>query len=426
MVNKSFRFSALMLSILAYNSALKAAEYKFHGILDVRASVTDSLEKSYLSAGQGKFGTNDGKGLSLAQAGSELSVHWDNGLSAHGVINAYINGESGHNNVIGFTEGYLKYRTIPNSAGYRLQVKAGIFYPEISLENNAYAWASKYTLNSSTLNTWLGEEVRVLGSEFKVTRLGRINNNKFDLSLSTSLFVNNDPAGALLSWHGWTMSSRQTLWTEKQEIPWFPAREPEGDLAGQASHSDPFLELDNKVGYHVRGEWKLHNKGAISAGYYDNRAIPFIVEDGQYGWHTRFYHLGVKWRLAKNVSLVAQYLSGKTLMQAPDKHDVVNNDYANGFIALTYKWDDVFANKKHKSTLRLEDFSVTDNDATEGDDNNEKGKALTLNHTYRLAKHWFLSCEFNVIDSTRFARSYESQPIDLVEKQLQLAARYFF
>jgi len=427
MVDTKFHsYAFLLFALAAYHSPSTAVEYKLHGILDVRASITDSLEKSYLNAGQGKFGNSDGQHLSIAQAGAEMSILWDNGLSAHGVINSYLSTEENYNNTLGFTEAYLKYRTIPNSAGYRLQVKAGIYYPEISLENNAFAWASRDTLNPSMINSWLAEEVRVLGSEFELTRLGRINNNKFDISLSTSIFVNNDPAGALLAWHGWTMSSRQTLWTEKREIPWFPARNPDADLAGQAASSDPFLELDNKIGYHLKNEWVLHNKGALSLGYYDNRAVPFEFKNGQYGWHTRFLHLGVKWRLANNLSLTTQLLSGKTLMQAPDKHDVVNNDYASGFAAFTYQWRNWLDNNKHKSTIRIEHFSVTDNDFTEGDDNSENGNALTLNHTYRLTKHWFLSAEYNVIDSHRPARAYEGQEIDLIEQQFQLAARYFF
>ena len=400
-----------------------AVEFKAHGILDIRASTTDSLDKSYVAGGQGKFGLSDGKQLSIAQAGLDLTAQWENGLTAHGVLNSFIDDED---SAIGFTEAYLKYKGLPNSSGYRLQIKGGIFYPEISLENNAFAWASKNTLNSSTLNTWIGEEIRVLGSEFKVTRLGRVNDDAYDLSFSATAFINNDPAGALLAWHGWTMSSRQTLWGEARSFPWFPAREEGGMLAEQANKSEPFLELDHDIGYHIQGEWALHGKGKLSAGYYNNRATPYKVVNGQYGWQTRFYHLGASWRFSNNLSLIAQYLSGDTLMQGAPGFDVVNNDYRNGFVSLTYKWQDIIGNKKHKSTIRLEDFSVTDNDNTLGDNNNEDGQALTLNHSYRLSKHWFLLAEFNYIDSHRPARYYAHDPIDLVEKQIQLATRYFF
>ena len=423
MINQKFIFYCftILLTLIIVPTS-KAVEYKTHGILDIRASSTDSLN-SYLAGGQGKFGLSDGQQLSIAQAGVELIAQWENGFSAHGVFNGYLDKED---SAVGVTEAYVKYRGLPSSSGYRIQVKGGIFYPEISLENNAFAWASKDTLNSSTLNTWIGEEIRVLGSEFKVTRLGRMTDDAFDLSFSVTAFINNDPAGALLSWHGWNMSSRQTLWGEGREFPWFPARDVGGDLAGQADKSKPFLELDHNAGYHVRGEWSLHGKGELSAGYYDNNAVPYKVKNGQYGWQTRFYHLGAKWHFSKNLLLMAQYLSGDTLMQSHLKQDVVNNDYTNAFVSLTYKWQSIVGNKKHKSTIRLEDFSVTDNDNTLGDNNNEDGQALTLSHSYRLTKHWFLSAEFNAIDSHRSARYYTHKSIDLIEKQFQLAARYFF
>lgn len=408
-------------------SNVAAVEFSAHGIVDLRVSKVSSTEKSYLEGGQGKFALGDGVQFSVAQAGVDLSVTWDNGLSAHGVVNAFLKGTGdGKASSINFTEAYLKYRTLPTASGYRLQTKLGIFYPDISLENNSFAWASKDTLNSSTLNTWLGEEIRVLGSEFKVTRLGRMNNDAFDLSLSATAFINNDPAGALLAWHGWTSSSRQTLWTEKPHVTWFPALNTGEALAGQARNSDPFLEVDDDVGYHVRGEWLLRGKGALSLGYYDNHATPYKVINGQYGWHTRFYHFGTRWRLSKNIAVVAQYLSGDTLMQSHPGENVVSNDYTNAFISVTYKWQEITGNKNHRTTVRFEDFSVTDNDVTWGDNNNENGQALTLNHHYRLTKHWFLSAELNFIDSYRPARDYTSQPIDLLEKQIQLAARYFF
>ncbi|WP_243836975.1 hypothetical protein [Psychromonas algicola] len=423
------KYILLSFSLVAgftYLPNVMAVEYGVHGIADLRLNAVDSLEKSYLAAGQGKFGLNNGAHASIAQAATQLSATWDNGLSLHSVINAYANTESNNDSKIGMTETYLKYRTIPNQAGYRFQIKSGIYYPEISLENDAFAWASKDTLNSSMINTWIGEEVRVLGTDFKATRLGRLNNNKFDLSFSASAFVNNDPTGALLAWHGWTSSSRQTLWTERRTIPWFDALDEGGVLENQARDTDPFLELDNNIGYHLNVEWKLHHQGEISAGYYDNRATPYKVVNGQYGWDTRFYHLGAKWRLSQNISLVAQYLAGETLMQNTSREDVVNNSYQSGFIALSYRWFSLLGNKKHKSTVRVEEFSVDDHDNTVGDDNNEDGIALTLNHTYRVNKNWFVAAEANVIDSTRPARAYENQDIDLVEKQLQLSVRYFF
>ena len=393
-----------------------AVDYNVHGIIDIRATSTDSLT-SYIEGGYGKFALDDGQELSLAQAGIELNLHWENNVSAHIVTNGYANGNE---TVFGLTEGFVKYKSLPTESGYRWQLKAGIFYPEISLENDAFAWASKYTLNSSTLNTWIGEEIRVLGSEIKVTRLGKFHQANYDISLSASIFGNNDPAGSLLSWHGWTSSSRQTLWTESIPITYFKAREKGYDLYTQAAKSDPFLELDDDLGFHTRAEIKLFKKGELNAGYYDNKATPYIVENGQYAWRTKFYHLGAKWFFDDNLQLYAQYLHGDTLMQNIYHQDIVNNQYASGYVALTKRW------QKHRATIRAEEFSVTDRDNTLGDNNNEYGKSLTANYSYRYAKNWFLSAEYNWINSYRWARWYVREPINLIERQWQLSARYFF
>lgn len=393
-----------------------SVEYKVHGVLDIRATSANTFT-SYLDGGYGKFSSHNGENISLAQAGAELVIDWDMGLSAHLIANSY---SDENDTALGLTEAFVKYRSLPNNAGYRWQSKTGIFYPEISLENNAFAWASRNTLNSSAINTWIGEEIRVLGSELALTRLGKFNDSDFDFTLAGTAFVNNDPAGALLSWHGWTVGNRQTLWTESKKISDFPARLPGYDLNGQAAESDPFLELDDNWGFHIRSKIKFHQKGQIAVGYYDNQATPYMVENGQYGWRTRFTHIGLSWRLPQAIELSAQYLVGDTLMQSPMRMDVVNNDYASGYIAVSKRMN------KHRATLRLEEFSVTDNDQTIGDNNNEYGKSATINYTYRYSKPWLLSVEYNWINSQRQARMYVGQPVKLLERQWQLAARYFF
>ncbi len=72
-------------------------------------------------------------------------------------------------------------------------------------------------------------------------------------------------------------------------------------------------------------------------------------------------------------------------MQSKWRVDVVDNDYQASYIALSKKM------QKHRLTLRLEEFSVDDNDQTFGDNNNEYGKSATGNYTYRFNKPWFLA-----------------------------------
>lgn len=418
MLKLSRKIKAVTCCFFVYSSVsyVTASEFKVNGLLDFRLSSNHSID-SYLSGGYGKFSSDRSAALALPQFAGQFQLLWDNGLSANLVINSY-----SENNQLGLgaTEAYLKYKSIPSESGYRWENRSGIFYPKISIENEAFAWASINTLNSSTLNTWIGEETRVLGSEVKVTRLGRLKDDPFDISFSASLFTSNDPSGALLSWHGWTTSNRQSSWRKSQPFPAIPATAPGGALEHQAKKSNAFLEIDNRPGYQFQFDWKQHKKGKFLVGYYDNRAKPYMEIDGQYGWRTKFVYAGSRWRLAKDLELSTQFLQGSTLMQSPQRADVVNNDYRSGFVALSRKV------KKHKYTVRLEEFSVTDNDQTVGDNNTEYGKATTFNYTYRWSKPLLLSAEYNWIKSSRPSRAYLGYSTNLTEQQIQLAARYFF
>lgn len=413
-MNNAFITGFFLLSII---SSSQANEIKIQGVVDIRATSADTLT-SYRDGYYGKFDVSNGESLSLAQAGFAVISSWDNGISAHLVANAY---SQKIETAAGITEAFLKYTSLPNENGYRWQSKLGIFYPEFSIENNATAWASPNTLNFSTINTWIGEEIRVLGNEYTITRLGKYHNSNIDFSLTGALFINNDPAGSLLAWHGWTLGNRQTLWSEKVTLPPLPVLRENGALNGkQSENADPFYEIDDNLGFYVKAKMKWHKQLDVALAYYNNQATPYIVEQGQYGWRTRFTHLSAKWRISKSFSVYSQFIHGNTLMQNGNQQDVVNNDYQSGYVAISHKV------KKHKTTLRIEEFSVTDNDNFAFDNNTEYGKSFTANYTYRVSRPWFLSVEYNWIKSNRMSRAYVQEPVSLTEKQLQFAARYFF
>lgn len=404
-----------LLILALYSSMGLSAEQNFSGIIDVRASYTDGIT-SYVDGGLGKFRFNPDGQLSLAQAGLSYHIDWDNPLSAHVVANAYWDGVRDN---IGITEAYIKYKGLPWDNGLRLSSKLGILYPEISMENIATAWSSPYTLTYSGINSWLGEEVRHIGAQLRLDYLGKFHDSRHDFSLSSELFQNNDTTGAMLAWHGWTNSSRQTLWQEKLPLSPMPALEG-GSLRFQAKESDPFIELDNRIGYHVKAQWKMQGLGRLEAGYYDNDADTLVIEEGQYAWLTQFVHIGTKWLLPYNIELIAQYMLGDTLMTSPFGTIVVDNGFDSGFILLSHRWH------KHRVSARFEDFSVTDNDLTFDDNNSEEGQAMTISYSYQLSKGWFMQAEYNRIDSERAARVEQGYAKDLVEQQWQLASRYYF
>jgi len=65
--------------------------------------------------------------------------------------------------VIDALETYLRYDDQKGDIGW--SVKAGAFFPTISLENDDLGWTSPYTLTPSAINSWIGDELRTIGSE---------------------------------------------------------------------------------------------------------------------------------------------------------------------------------------------------------------------------------------------------------------------
>ncbi len=392
-----------------------ANDTKISGIIDARASSTDSFN-SWVDGGWGKYRYSDGSEFSIAQAAITLDKEWD-ALSLHITANSVIDDSETE---VGLTEFWLKYKTLPNQNGYRYSLRAGFMYPEISVENKGTAWSSPYTLSWSGINSWIGEELRHIGLEFNVERLGKFHNSEHDFKFSTSVFGNNDTTGAMLAWHGWTNSSRQTLWRKSIPVPWRKAQAPGNHLEVQARNSDPFDEIDDKLGIEMHGSWKWKGVGVFSVGRYDNMANPYIEVNGQYAWRTKFWHASANMNLPGRVKLLAQYMNGDTLMQSPQRTDVVNNNFYSAFILLSRRW------AQHRFTARFEDFSITDLDNTPGDANDEEGYAVTLNYQYRFNKNLFLHIEHNWRDTDRKESAYRPGGESVTEKQWQLAARYYW
>ncbi|HVH84820.1 MAG TPA: hypothetical protein VM713_10945, partial [Steroidobacteraceae bacterium] len=107
-------------------------------------------------------------GLRLGRARFALTESLGEFWSAHLDASAW----GDHDRIpAGLTEAYLQFRPYP-FAGYRLRIKAGAFYPPVSLENRASGWESPYTLSSSALDSWLAIEVRTVGVEAQLDWLG--------------------------------------------------------------------------------------------------------------------------------------------------------------------------------------------------------------------------------------------------------------
>lgn len=392
-------------------NSVHEAEHEFSGLIDLRYTMTDSLD-SYLEGGYGKFRYSDGSRASLNQLGIKYQVNWSN-WQTRIVGNVYTDSDD---KKIGITEAFVAYKGVPSARGVRFNFRAGLMYPIISLENTALAWNSPYTLSWSMQNTWLAQEVRHIGLEARIDLLGKARGADSDLSLLASLFQYNDPTGALLAWQGWTMSSRQALFSEQMPFPTLPAQAQGMPLASQDSDSSPFEELDDRWGAHVALRWQWRRNLDVLFGYYDNHTEANLLEDGDYAWQTHFRHLGLDWRIGNGWRLLVQHMSGDTRMRVAGDVDLVSVNFRSSFARFSYQRD------RHRLAFRVEDFWNRDFDNLPGDRNNERGDAWTLAYQYRLTPKVYLGAEYNRIESRRAQRGGGR----VKEDQTQFALRYFF
>ena len=137
-------------------------------ILDARLVLADGAN-SWIDGGFGKTrfdGTADAR-LELGVHPVEAALIWQPRFTNSFVGNFSAAYQHGHDRDENFDvmEGYLTF--IPTRSGNtNFALKAGLYWPEISLEHaTGGAWSTVYTITPSAINSWVGEEVKVIGAE---------------------------------------------------------------------------------------------------------------------------------------------------------------------------------------------------------------------------------------------------------------------
>ncbi|HEX8655068.1 MAG TPA: hypothetical protein VF693_07585 [Allosphingosinicella sp.] len=206
-------------------------------------------------------------------------------------------------------EAFLSFRPSPQ-ARTRFHARAGIFWPNISLEHAGAAWSVTESITPSAINSWISEEVKVLGLEATLTTtLG-----EHQLSLTGAAFGFNDTSGTLLSFRGWALHDLNA--TVFGYFP-LPVLNPFMTVA-QEDRTKSFIELDDRVGFYGNLEWRPPWPFALNVFYYDNRGDPEVFNsDLQWGWLTRFWNVGFNADLGPSTRLLAQGMIGDTTMGIP-------------------------------------------------------------------------------------------------------------
>ena len=335
-------------------------------------------------------------------------------LNARVVLEAY---DDDLGNAIDFTQAFLEWRPVPRSAT-RYRLKAGAFYPRISLENVDAGWSSPYTLNSSAINTWVAEEIRTIGVEVSMRRRPESLGGAHVFELDVAAFVGNDPAGSLLAWKGWSVHDRQSRFSDELPLPPLPQIQPGRMFEAQDPYVAPFREIDGRVGYYVNAQWRYANRFLLRAMHYDNRADPTALENGQYAWATKFEHIGLQTTLPGEIGLIVQWMFGSTVMGSViNGVHVVDTEFDSEFILLTRAFN------RNRFAIRYDHFEMTQNDQTPEDNNPEKGHAWTFSYQFGLSKRASITAEWLSIKTHRCAFFYYGLPQTVTETQFQLTLK---
>ncbi len=391
----------LGLALLALSAASEATEWDLS--LDARL-VSSDANRSFMDGGLGtvRFGSNE-SGLQLGRARFALTQHLWELWSAHLDVSSW---DDKDRSAVGVTEAYLQFRPYPR-AGYRFRLKAGAFYPPVSLENRAAGWESPYGLSYSAIDSWLAVEVRTLGLEAQLDWLGTRGGHHFDLGLTGGVFGWNEGAGAVLAADGFTLTDRQTPVFGRVGKPGV------APLYG----AQPFQEFDHRAGVYAGAEARYLDRVVLRVLRYDNRADPTQIDNvsGAIAWNTRFTSAGLRIEAENGWTAIAQWLDGETTI-APQGMQL-SWPFRAQFALLSRRIG------RHTFSARYDRFQVDSNNVEQGG-GWQSGHAWSAAYLFTASAHWRFALEWVRVVSNSYNRAELGGPPLATETQLQLGMRY--
>ena len=373
-MGKLLASTAILVLLFWVTPAVWSAEWRAGVDL---GQTSGKVREPWIEGGVGKFGDTADEGF--LQGYLELK-HRINDVTHLEIVGEL--SDTSRQPWVGVTEAFLQWRPVPTSR-YRWQAKVGMFYPPVSLENDNDGWRSRHTRSFSAINSWIGEEVRTLGTQFSVEwRPWQMHSGR--LQLGGALFMGNDPAGTLLAWRGWSSHAQQSRWADDLPLQALPQFQQGRFFADQNPYVEPFKEIDNRPGFYAFAQWRLPRRLVVKAMHYDNLAKPTALEGGQYAWQTRFDALGVRTEVA-GFELISQWMKGSTLMGS--RWEATAN-FRSVFALVAKQFGE------HRIALRYEDSLVRQFDNTPQDNNDETTDGLTVSYGWQINSHWQLQAEW--------------------------------
>lgn len=369
--------------------------------VDLRTVASDSTT-SFLDGGLGRMRFDeDHDGLRLGAAYVTARYRLSDTLSLRGDVLAYGDGNGAGADL---TQFYLQFRPFPEGP-IRWSTRAGVFYPEFSMENRGPAWTPVYTLTPSAINTWYGEELRAIGVETEARWLGANAGYQGDVALIAGVYGWNDPIGILIAPRGWALHDRQTGLFGYVPVP--------GQSSGEIHE---FREIDGRPGYYAGVDWRHGDRFELRAFRYDNRADPGAFKS-VYAWLTRFDAVGARFEVDAHWTLISQILRGETYIGPQATWGLVW-DMDAWFALASYEWG------PWRWSARYDGFSTEQTKGGGQPDYDDSGHAFTLSAQWALSEHWSAAAEWLQVVSTFPDREDLNLAPRQTERQLQFALRY--
>jgi len=395
---------APLIALFAFSTTADAIEFHFDGYVDFRAVIPGDQE-SWMQGGLGKLRYGEGDGnFQFAELVGQGVVQITPALMLLGVARI----EPNQRTFLDVLETYVRYRPVSTSA-FRWSVKAGAFFPPISLENTEVGWTSPWTLTPSAINSWVGEELRTIGLEGTV----EWRSDARTISAYGSIYGWNDPAGVLVAVRGWALHDRPTGLNDRPMLPYVLSYPDDVPM-----RTWEFLEMDYRPGWYAGAAWDETGIGRIDVLYYNNEADPTVIRKDVVAWRTDFWNIGFKTEIG-NLTLLAQGMRGETFIY-PSPYFWSDTYFESAYLLAGYN-----INQDWRIAGRVDVFSTNETNTYASGEMSEHGNALTLAVNY-LPYDWArFTAEVIRVESTRNQRLVDGDPAHVVENQFQLSVRFY-
>ncbi len=381
---------------------------QLRGFLDLSPAVTDG-ETSWLEEGFGKLRFSGDNGDWDADVLARGMLIWTSHLSWNVDALVTVQADSQMQQPLDIVEAFLSYRGAP-SAGWRFSGRAGVFFPPVSLEHDGPGWTTTDTLTPSAVNSWIGEEVKVLGVEATAARpiWGR------DFSATAALFGYNDTSGTLIAFRGWALGDVTPGVFGELDLPTrsYPYQD----------YTRATMELDNRLGWYARLQYRPLGNITLEALYYDNNGDAVSDAHGQTDWETTFTNVGLRAALGDDMRLRAQAMYGHTIWgyNVPGFGYYTDVDYGAAYVLLARDFG------PHTIAGRIDYFDVSDNSFVAVDNNDEEGWAATAAYQVEVNDHSDFGIEAVHVASDRPSRTDQGLAPEQDQTSIRTTVRVHF